>query len=183
MTQTPTPARAVRPARHARPRNETPLEFEALDNAHRAALQMLESFHRMLAQLEAEGLNAQARASAHEILAFFNGPGKHHHDDEERFVFPGLLADGDPELVKHVNRLIQDHGWLEEDWRELAPQVEAIAGGYNWYDMAMLNAALPVFTALYLDHIALEESLIYPEAKRRYAELMRAKARQGTAPN
>jgi hemerythrin-like domain-containing protein len=70
-------------------------------------------------------------------------------------------------MIQHVRRLQQDHGWLEEDWRELSPQVEAIAKGYNWYDLAMLRLALPVFTALYKEHIALEESMVYPEARRR----------------
>lgn len=171
MTQPSPPTRTARPARHTRPRSAELPEFEALDNAHRAALQMLDSFHRLLAQLESAGLDDSARASAREILAFFNGPGRHHHEDEEKHVFPGLLAEGKPELVKHIHRLMQDHGWLEEDWRELSPQIEAIADGYNWYDMAVLTAALPVFTALYLDHIALEESLVYPEAKKQLAAL------------
>ena len=69
--------------------------------------------------------------------------------------------------MQQVQRLQQDHGWLEEDWRELSPQIEASAQGYNWYDLAMLRLALPVFTALYKEHIALEEALVYPEARRR----------------
>ena len=81
-------------------------------------------------------------------------------------LFPALLACGDAELRAHVERLQQDHGWLEEDWIELAPQLQAVAQGYSWYDLDMLRAALPVFAQLYLDHIDLEESLIYPEAKR-----------------
>lgn len=179
MTQSSTPVRSARPARHARPRSPELPEFESLDNAHRAALQMLESFHRLLAQLQSSGLDDSARESAREILAFFDGPGRHHHEDEEKHVFPGLLAEGEPEMVKHIHRLMQDHGWLEEDWRELAPQIAAIADGYNWYDLGMLTTALPVFTALYLDHIALEESLIYPEAKRQRAALLNGRARVG----
>ena len=171
MTQSKPHARTARPAQHARPRSLDLPEFEVLDDAHRAALKMLESFHTLLKQLADTGLDEGARRSAREILNFFNGPGRHHHEDEEKLVFPGLLADGEPELVNHVHRLIQDHGWLEEDWRELSPQIEAIADGYNWYDMAVLTAALPVFTALYVDHIALEESIVYPEAKKRLAAL------------
>lgn len=180
MKQTSPPVRVARPPRHSRPHSAELPEFESLDNAHRAALQMLDSFHRLLAQLDSTGLDDAARTSAREILAFFNGPGRHHHEDEEKHVFPGLLAEGKPELVKHIHRLMQDHGWLEEDWRELAPQIEAIADGYNWYDMAVLTSALPVFTALYLDHIALEESLVYPEAKKQLAAL---KAGRGSAVN
>ena len=71
--------------------------------------------------------------------------------------------------MQHVQRLQQGHGWLEEDWIELSTHIEAIANGYSWYDLTMLQHALPIFTALYHDHIALEESMIYPEARRRAA--------------
>jgi hemerythrin-like domain-containing protein len=161
---TASPARAPRPYRPSAP----PLpEFDQLDQTHREALQMLKAFDELLAHLNDNGPDEIAQASAQRIIAFFNGPGRTHHADEEKLVFPPLLGSTDVELVQHVRRLQQDHGWLEEDWRELSPQVEAIAKGYNWYDLAMLRLALPVFTALYNEHIALEESLVYPEAKRR----------------
>ncbi len=163
---------ATRPDRQDRPTEALLPEFESLDNAHRAALLMLAAFDRLLARLDDKGLDDVARQSAREIMAFFSGPGSHHHADEERHVFPGLLASKDAELIQHVRRLQQDHGWLEEDWRELQPQIEAIANGYNWYDLAMLKLALPVFNALYRDHIALEESLIYPAAKRQREALL-----------
>ena len=78
-------------------------------------------------------------------------------------------------------RLQQDHGWLEEDWLELEPQLEAVANGYSWYDIDTLRAALPIFEQLYRDHIALEESLIYPEARRRQAVEDRAVAERSAA--
>ncbi len=163
-------ARSSRPARPPVP----PLpEFDTLDRTHRAALEMLRNFDRLLDQLHDEGLTEAASRSAQAILGFFSGPGRDHHAQEEAQVFPGLLAGGDAELVHHVHRLQQDHGWLEEDWRELAPQIEAVARGYNWYDLPMLRAALPVFTELYREHIALEESLIYPAA-RRQAQTLKA---------
>lgn len=167
MKQTSPPVRVARPPRHSRPRSAELPEFASLDNAHRAALQMLDSFHRLLAQLGRTGLDDAARESAREILAFFNGPGRHHHEDEEKHVFPGLLAEGKPELVQHVHRLVQDHGWLEEDWRELQPQLLTLAEGYNGFDLDFLRAAIPVFTDLYRDHIFLEETVVYPESRRR----------------
>lgn len=163
---------AARPQRPARSPAPAMPEFDTLDRTHRAAMEMLQAFDSLLAQLHDEGLSDAAGQSAKEILAFFNGPGRDHHALEEKQVFPGLLATGDAEMVHHVRRLQQDHGWLEEDWRELAPQIEAIASGYNWYDLPLLRAALPVFSALYHEHIALEESLIYPEAKRRQQALL-----------
>ena len=161
---TASPARAPRPSRPPAP----PLpEFDTLDQTHREALQMLQAFEELLAHLHDNGPDETAQASAKRIMAFFAGPGRTHHAQEEKHVFPALLASTDVAMVQHVRRLQQDHGWLEEDWRELSPQVEAIANGYNWYDLAMLRLVLPVFTALYNEHIALEESLVYPEARRR----------------
>lgn len=160
--------RAERPARPAAPPLPT---FEALDRTHAQVLEVLDQFDQLLQHVDDNGPDAVAQASARTIYDFFAGHARQHHADEEQHVFPGLLNSPDTELVQHVRRLQQDHGWLEEDWLELAPQIEAIAAGYSWYDLAMLRHALPVFTAMYHDHIGLEESLIYPEAKRRQKEL------------
>jgi hemerythrin-like domain-containing protein len=156
------PARAQRPTRAQRAGDD----FESLDNAHRAALQMLAQFKRLVAHLDEQGLDVEAEKLAEDVLGFFDGPGRHHHDDEERFVFPDLLALGDAELDAHVRRLQQDHHWIDQDWRELSPHVKAVAEGYNGYELGLLQAALPVFEALYLDHMALEETVVYPAARR-----------------
>ena len=171
---------AARDARRpARPPVPAMPDFATLDRTHAAALDMLAAFERLLDQLDERGNDDGAAQSARQILEFFSGPGRDHHAQEERQVFPGLLTSADAELVHTVKRLQQDHGWIEEDWRELSPQIEAIAGGYNWYDLPMLRAALPVFTSLYHEHIALEESLIYPVAKRQAQALKdAAEARQ-----
>lgn len=171
MSSSPLLSYPVRPQRDARPRLAEMPEFESLDKAHRAALAMLVRFEQLVGRLDKQGLDDDARALAREVMAYFSGPGRHHHEEEERLVFPGLLAGSEVELVQHVRRLQQDHGWLEEDWRELAPQVEAIANGYNWYELAMLKEALPIFKALYLDHIKLEETVVYPAAKRQHQAL------------
>lgn len=157
------PSRAARPARPAAP----PMPgFESLDRAHREVLKILDDFDRLLAHVGENGPDTLARESARHIQAFFSGPARAHHAEEEARIFPGLLAGGDAQLVQHVRRLQQDHGWLEEDWIELSTQIEAIANGYNWYDLNALQHALPVFAELYREHIALEESLVYPAARR-----------------
>jgi hemerythrin-like domain-containing protein len=170
---------ATRPTRPPAP----PLpDFETLDHTHREALKMLQALGRLLAQLRQNGPDEAARASALEIMAFFEGPARGHHAEEETRVFPELLAVGNPELTQQVLRLKQDHGWLDQDWRELSPHIEAIASGYTWYDLDMLLAALPIFTALYEDHISLEEAMVYPEAKRRREAARAAEAnRAGSA--
>ena len=121
-------ARKNRPARSPVPGLS---DFEALDRTHVQVLQVLQQFDRLLQHLDDNGADAVAQASAKEIHAFFAGNARAHHADEERLVFPPLLASDDAALVQNVKRLQQDHGWLEEDWLELAPQIEAIAQGYS----------------------------------------------------
>jgi hemerythrin-like domain-containing protein len=158
------PASAARPAR---PKLAMPAVFESLDATHRQAMKMLQSLERLLAHVNESGADEAARESAREIMTFFSGPAMQHHAEEESLVFPELLDGSDAELVQHVQRLQQDHGWLEQDWLELCAPIEAIASGYSWYDLEMLRNAVPVFVSLYHEHIVLEETVVYPAAKRR----------------
>jgi len=158
--------RSTKPARPARPAAPAMPELDALDKTHRQVMVVLGELHQLIEHLDSAGVDTAARKMAQDICKFFAGSARQHHADEERVVFPGLLKSPDATLVQHVLRLQQDHGWLEEDWLELEPQLQAVAEGYSWYDLDTLRAALPIFEDLYRDHIALEESLIYPEARR-----------------
>ncbi len=146
-----------------------PSPFEVLDLDHRQIVRMLADMTRLLLHLDSHGVDAHAQETARRIFVFFNDTARQHHADEEQHVFPTLIRKGDDTLTQQVLRLQQDHGWIEEDWLELAPQFESIAAGYHWHNPEQLALAVPVFSALYHDHIALEESLIYPQAKARLA--------------
>lgn len=160
---------------HSRRRPERPAivapvtlhQFEALDRTHADVVQSLRKLEQLVDRLEREGVDAVASAAAGQLCAFFDGTARQHHEDEERIVFPPLLLSRDAELVQNVQRLQQDHGWLEEDWRELRPLLEGISEGQAWHDAGSLRAMCEVFGALYMEHIALEESLIYPASKQR----------------
>jgi len=158
------PSSKPRPARPAVPSLPS---FEALDQTHREMMQTLGLLATLVERLNDHGVDDTGRQLAGEICQFFDTTARAHHQAEEQFVFPGLLTSDDAELVQHVLRLQQDHGWLEEDWLELEPQLKAVAEGYNWYDLDMLRQTLPIYSELYRDHIALEESIVYPEARRR----------------
>ena len=145
-------------------------ELDALDSCHREVLVTLRDLTRLIEHLDDNGPDEAAGRMARDIVRFFSQAARAHHADEERLIFPGLLQSADTELVQHVQRLQQDHGWLEEDWLTLSPQLDAVAQGYSWYDIDALRHGTEVFIALYKDHIDLEESLIYPEARRQMAE-------------
>lgn len=156
--------------------------FIALDECHRKMQLKLGELSALVARLEYEEADFEARRAADEVVQFFSTVARAHHEDEERHVFPPLVNSSDAELVQAVLRLQQDHGWLEEDWMEIAPHLQAIAGGHAGWDIDALRAGTQVFTELYRDHIELEESLIYPQARAQMdADRRRAMGREMAA--
>jgi hemerythrin-like domain-containing protein len=139
--------------------------FAALDTCHIHMLRAARALEDLAAAICSSGITPLERAAAAAIAAFYSTTARRHHEDEERHVFPALLASADAQIVQAVLRLRQDHGWLEEDWMELEPHVQAIAKGYGHCDMDLLCQGVEVFVELQRDHIALEESLAYPHAQ------------------
>jgi hemerythrin-like domain-containing protein len=139
--------------------------FTALDACHRKTLAMLDDLSLLVTQLEHGVPDAALPARAGKIAAYFSTAARQHHEDEERHVFPALVALGKPDVVQAVLRLQQDHDWLEEDWFELEPRVQAVAAG-RACDVEAMREGAAVLAALYHDHIELEESVLYPEARR-----------------
>lgn len=151
-------------------------DFKALDACHQQIAAHLDRLGALFEHLSERGVDAQAQREAREIEAFFTETSQRHHAEEESKVFPALLASSDQALVATVRMLQQDHGWIEEDWLALAPQLRAIASGYSWYDPAELQHGIEIFLELCREHIQLEESIIYPEAKAIAAKLARRRA-------
>lgn len=158
-----------RPARPHRP-DAPPLPAPPqLDATHRLMLQTLDDLAQLVALLAAPETQPQAAELAEKACRFFNRTARAHHELEETQVFPQLLDGADSVLLQHVRRLQQDHMWLEEDWLELEPHLQAIARGYTESHRDFLRDALPEFAAIYREHIALEETVVYPEVQRREA--------------
>jgi hemerythrin-like domain-containing protein len=152
--------------------------FEALDACHRLIHQNLVELGAMARQIEANGLDAAVQNQAAAIESFFSRTARQHHADEEKNVFPALLASDNEELVNAARTLQQDHGWIEENWIELAPQLRAIADGNLWTDPAEFLHCAQVFGDLCLDHITLEETVAYPESKAHFAKALAVRKRR-----
>ena len=155
--------------------------FEPLDACHRETVRMLEELAMLAARVETLGVDTRCRAAAQTIDRYFSTTLRQHHADEETHVFPALAAGGDPEIAQAVARLKQDHAWLRADWRVLSPLVRALADGQSWVDLDVLRDGVEVFSTLARDHIALEESLIYPQARSRMLESSRREMRRALA--
>jgi hemerythrin-like domain-containing protein len=155
-----------------------PFSFAALDACHQQIQLHLAELATLAQQIENSGISAIAQHQANAIEIFFSGTSRRHHAEEEKHVFPLLLAEADHELAETVRTLQQDHGWIEENWLELAPQLRAMAAGNNWFDAAEFQHNVEVFLTLCHQHIALEEILIYPEAKARSAQIATLRAKR-----
>lgn len=155
-------------------KNDQP-NFEALDACHRQIQVHLAELAALAQRIETSGVDASAQLQAGAIETFFSNTSRQHHAEEERTLFPALLAGGKPEIASAVLALQQDHGWIEEDWIELAPQLRAIASGNNWFGAPEFQHNVEVFLALCRGHIALEETLIYPESKANWAQAVAAR--------
>ncbi len=150
--------------------------FKALDACHQQIHEHLTVLTGLLEQLEAGSDSEHCRQKAKDIEAYFSETAREHHLEEERNVFPSLLLSDKPEIVQAALTLKQDHGWIEQNWLELAPMLRAIAQNEDWVDMAELKHSAEVFLNLCHDHIVLEETLIYPEAKACLAQELASRA-------
>ena len=155
MTSTPLPATALAPER----------AFDSLDVCHRQTALALGRLAALITRLSGGDPDGDARELARGILDHFNGELREHHRDEELHVFPALAATADAGVEDTLARLRQDHAWIEQDWVELAPHVDAIANGQSWFDLDVLREGAAIFTSLCHAHVALEESMIYPQAR------------------
>jgi hemerythrin-like domain-containing protein len=147
-----------------------PINFEALDACHQQIHAQLINLASLAKQLNAGELSDADKHTAGEIESFFSRTARDHHAHEELHVFPPLLNKGNEEMDAAVHALQQDHGFIEENWIELGPQLQAIAQGNNWFDTAEFLHNAEVFLELCAGHIALEETLVYPESKAYWAQ-------------
>ena len=165
--------------------------FEMLDACHERVERMLRLLHKLRAHLQASGWDAQAAEAARDVLRYFNEAAPRHHEDEERHVFPAVLAAPDAPALPHtgtgegtgigsslhavVRRLLQDHADMQTRWASARPVLERIArppaedrasSQTRWQPLAASEeAALDAFSSLYASHIEAENQLIYPAAQ------------------
>lgn len=150
-------------------------DFEALDACHLQIQQQLCNLADLVDDVAARGITQAVQAQAKAIESFFSNTSRRHHREEETLVFPELIASGNQSLVEAVQRLSQDHFWIEENWLLLGPQLRALGAGIGWPDESEFLQQAQVFLDMCNDHIALEESLIYPESKGRLAKAIAAR--------
>lgn len=143
--------------------------FEMLLACHERVQRMLALLLRLAEHLATHGADEQARQAARDVMRYFDQAGPAHHEDEERHLFPLLLAQGEAGTTAVVQRLQQDHVAMGEQWRAVrADLVDIEAGQWRPGPLGRLAAALPrwqAYAELYAAHIEAEEGRAYPAAR------------------
>jgi len=135
---------------------------------HERVNRSLELLHRLQAHLADKGLDEDARQAARDVLRYFDIAAPLHHQDEELHVFPPLLQGSNPELHKIVNKLMNDHRAMEIRWSAARTTLTKIAecSTQAWAPLTPEQTdSLDRFSALYGEHIADEERIVYPAAR------------------
>ena len=109
----------------------------------------------------------QRSEAARRILEFFRDVVAAHHTEEEKDLFPAVLADavaGDEQarVTALVQQLVDEHRRLEALHAKLAPSLSAIANGRDVALDATTSAAL---VSDYLAHAGFEEAQFLPLAQ------------------
>lgn len=144
-----------------------PIAEQPLDefsNCHGGILGKLDALDGLPALLAPA---AEARRIAADSLDFFSSVVYEHHAEEERELFPAVLASAakgaEREHVQAmVDRLTREHRDVEAAWERLKPHLKAIAKGH---DTTLDVQALADLVAHYKGHARYEEREFLPLSK------------------
>ncbi|WP_280152473.1 hemerythrin domain-containing protein [Piscinibacter sp. XHJ-5] len=136
-----------------------------LEACHDRIRRSLDLLGRLCDRVSEGRIDAAVQEAAADVLRYFDRAAPHHHEDEERHIFPCVLAhSGDPALRAAVLRLQADHLAMEAQWAQLRTPLAALASGHaEGFAAAQLEAARR-FIGLYAEHTRLEEALVFPAA-------------------
>jgi hemerythrin-like domain-containing protein len=144
--------------------------FDMLGACHERVERMLRLLAKLQHRVRVRGWDDGVASAARDVMRYFDVAAPLHHEDEERHVFPPLLAGDDAALRQVVQRLQQDHRTMETAWvaarAALACVAQAPPPGWAHFSPKE-EATLDGFTRLYDRHLHEEDGLVYPVAQAR----------------
>lgn len=134
------------------------------NNCHVGIMRKLDALADLPAMLEAA---ARARTIAEQSLGFFRRVILEHHQDEERELFPAVIASARAGEERHrvetmATRLTEEHRDIEKLWKRLDKELEQVVKGRI---STLDKAALQDLVLRYRAHAAFEEAEFLPLAE------------------
>lgn len=141
-----------------------PIADEPLDefsNCHGGILEKLDALDRLPALLAPA---AEARRIAAESLDFFSSVVYEHHGEEERELFPAVLAsarggDERQRVQELVDRLAREHREIEAAYQRLERGLKQVARGE---ESTLDGSAVTALVRAYASHAKFEEERFLP---------------------
>lgn len=139
--------------------------LDDFSNCHSGILKHLAALGELPALLEPA---ARARRIATEALGFFREAVFEHHSEEEKELFPAVLASAQPgaereHVLQMTQRLTSEHREVEALWKKLEPGLKQVAKGH---DTTLDGPELERLVRQYVAHAAFEEAEFLPLSQR-----------------
>ncbi len=149
--------------------------FEMLAACHERVARMLGLLQRLQAHLQTTGqADTPAAEAARDVMRYFDQAAPHHHQDEERHIFPALRETGDAALITLADALQQEHRAMHEAWQAVRPTLADLTQG-RWTPLqaGAVFDQWRAFEALYQQHAQREDEAAYPAAQVQLSETRR----------
>lgn len=136
--------------------------IDVLEACHLRIAAQCNTLEKLLAHLPVHGADGQAQQAARAVLRYFDVAAVHHHDDEERNLFPLLEAAHAPGACDLIEMLTLEHDAQALLWRSLRTQLAAIETGTSTVlDVAQTSR----FIEANRSHLAFENTHVLPLAR------------------
>jgi hemerythrin-like domain-containing protein len=136
---------------------------EVLSAEHRVIEQVLDCLEQIAARAEStRALDVESARTALEVLRTFAD--RCHHGKEENCLFPKLESRGFPTHVGPVAVMLQEHESGRAEIRAMDAALETLSRNDSSGHQSFAAAARR-YVALLRDHIAKEESILFPMAE------------------
>jgi hemerythrin-like domain-containing protein len=137
-----------------------------LESCHERIEQRLLTLEQLAGHLPAHGSDGIAKATARDVVRYFDGEGARHHADEDGDLFPLLRgragALGRSEIAAAIDELEREHGVMERQWQRLRQKLEVVAAGGS---PAFDEDEVARFAWIYRSHMEREGRLVLPFAR------------------
>jgi hypothetical protein len=135
--------------------------IEDFSQCHAGILGHLQALGSLPALLEPA---VRARQIAADTVGFFRDAVFEHHAEEEKELFPAVLASATPgDEREHVQALVStltaEHRKVEAAWAKLEPKLKALAKGH---DSDVAGADIQALVDSYRAHARFEEAVFLP---------------------
>ena len=110
--------------------------------------------------------DGEARQAAGALMRYFDTAARFHHEDEEEDLLPRMMAAATmgrgSRLTRMVAAIATEHQEMDRIWTDLRAALQEISAGEN----LMLDVLhVDRFVKLYVSHITLEETNVFPLAE------------------